>query len=114
MSLKNYIFSSVNIKGVQDSDKFATIRIRSPKSARMTGITEEQRDTTVSELAQTAAAADHIAQEDGTDRKTRLKRLAQFWKYISVEPIMLCWLLPSCFLFIAIENLALEKVRLRR
>lgn len=33
------------------------------------------------------------------------------WRFITVEPLMLCWLLPSCFLFIAVENLALEKVR---
>lgn len=32
MSLKNYIFSSINTKGGQDSDKFATIRFKSLKS----------------------------------------------------------------------------------
>lgn len=31
MSLKNYIFSSINTKGGQDSDKFATIRFKSLK-----------------------------------------------------------------------------------
>lgn len=32
MSLKNYIFSSINTKGGQDSDKFATIRFKSLRS----------------------------------------------------------------------------------
>lgn len=38
------------------------------------------------------------------------KGLLKILSYITVEPLMLCWLLPSCFLFIAVENLALEKV----
>lgn len=35
MSLKNYIFSSINTKGAQDSDKFATIRLRSLRANKM-------------------------------------------------------------------------------
>jgi len=37
------------------------------------------------------------------------KGFLKIWSNITVEPLMLCWLLPSCFLFIAVENLALEK-----
>lgn len=29
--------------------------------------------------------------------------------YISVEPVVFCWLLPSCILIVAMENLNLEK-----
>lgn len=38
----------------------------------------------------------------------------KFWFYkvlsfISIEPVVLCWLLPSCILIVAMENLNLEK-----
>lgn len=36
--------------------------------------------------------------------------LKKFWSNISIEPIMVCWLVPTCLLYIASENLSLEKV----
>lgn len=36
--------------------------------------------------------------------------LKKIWNNISIEPVMLCWLMPQCFLYIAMENLSLEKV----
>jgi PCFT/HCP family folate transporter-like MFS transporter 1/3 len=35
--------------------------------------------------------------------------LRSFFNFISVEPFAICWLLPSCILIIAMENLNLEK-----
>lgn len=48
--------------------------------------------------------------KSGISGKGILISLGRVWRFITVEPLMLCWLLPSCFLFIAVENLALEKV----
>ncbi|GAB0091592.1 uncharacterized protein DMENIID0001_064480 [Sergentomyia squamirostris] len=39
----------------------------------------------------------------------KFKWILGFWRYITVEPLLLCWLLPSCFLIAAMENLELEK-----
>lgn len=122
MSLKNYIFSSVNTKGGQDSDKFATIRIKSHRRKKMTAINEENGATNATVASDTAAPPPPSAQtvtvstngvppKSDSDENSKVKRLIKLWTYISVEPLMLCWLLPSCFLFIAVENLALEKVR---
>lgn len=44
MSLKNYIFSSINTKGGQDTEKFGTIRI---KSSRRKMVTKNGDGTTV-------------------------------------------------------------------
>lgn len=33
----------------------------------------------------------------------------KFFSFISVEPFVLCWVLPSCILIVAMENLNLEK-----
>lgn len=41
--------------------------------------------------------------------QTHTNWLRKAWKFVSVEPVMICWLLPTCLLYIAIENLALEK-----
>lgn len=49
--------------------------------------------------------------KSGLSGKGILISAGRLWRFITVEPLMLCWLLPSCFLFIAVENLALEKVR---
>lgn len=37
-------------------------------------------------------------------------QLAKIWNNITVEPLMLCWLVPTCFLVVLVENLTLEKV----
>lgn len=122
MSLKNYIFSSVNTKGSQDSDKFATIRLKSRKAKKMTAINEENgaaNATTASDVASPPLPAQTVVNANSPNGlpsksdqgdNSKVKRLLKLWTYISVEPLMLCWLLPSCFLFIAVENLALEKV----
>lgn len=47
MSLKNYIFSSINTKGAQDSGKFATIRFTSSKKREM--MAKNGDNTTVAE-----------------------------------------------------------------
>lgn len=115
MSLKNYIFSSVNTKGGQDSDKFATIRVKPKKKTNMASITEEGDGKIVIRTAAPAPVTSRVSPNGsgpkGEEANTSfLKNVLRFWKYISVEPLILCWLLPSCFLFIAVENLALEKV----
>lgn len=38
------------------------------------------------------------------------QRLYKIWTYVSVEPVLFCLIVPSFFLYIAIENLSLEKV----
>lgn len=109
MSLKNYIFSSINTKGLQDSDKFATLRRKHTKRTPNT-IAEMNEDP---DAAVPNASLSQIRTSQSRNRNAhafRIKRLFQFWRYISVEILMFCWLLPSCFLYIAIENLALEKV----
>lgn len=114
MSLKNYIFSSVNTKGGQDSDKFATIRVKPKKKNNMANIPEEGNRSATLPAHQNAPASAPISNgnrgKSGDANTPYLKNMCRFWKYISVEPLILCWLLPSCFLFIAVENLALEKV----
>lgn len=118
MSLKNYIFSSVNYKGGQDSDKFATIRVKPKKpKAIMASITEEGNGTTVirtptaiAPATTTSTTTNGTGPKGGDASTSYLKNMLRFWHYISVEPVILCWLLPSCFLYIAVENLALEKV----
>lgn len=121
MSLKNYIFSSINTKGAQDSDKFATIRLKSSKRNKMTvaintdtngannAVTPEPQQQSIQ--TNTTANASDKAKNQNNAGDSKVKRLVKLWSYISVEPLMLCWLLPSCFLFIAVENLALEKVK---
>uniref|UniRef100_A0A1B0CNX0 uridine/cytidine kinase n=1 Tax=Lutzomyia longipalpis TaxID=7200 RepID=A0A1B0CNX0_LUTLO len=39
----------------------------------------------------------------------KVRKVLGFWRHITVEPLLLCWLLPSCFLIAAMENLELEK-----
>lgn len=115
MSLKNYIFSSINTKGCVDSDKFASIRLK-PK---MTSPSEESGSAAASrsQVAPADQTATVTTSNGANGAKHPSKQKTKFeWKnllklsYISVEPIMLCWILPSCFLFIAVENLSLEKV----
>lgn len=55
-------------------------------------------------------SANNNTSKPGFSGKGILISLGRIWRFITVEPLMLCWLLPSCFLFIAVENLALEKV----
>lgn len=155
MSLKNYIFSSINTKGAQDSDKFATIRLKSLRVKKKMAVNGEdnpapapatvypnqqldtmndnpnarQSDTTVA--AQSAprnpdeTSAKHMhndSQGNGNKKEEKFncswflfsKGFLKIWSYFTIEPLMLCWLLPSCFLFIAVENLALEKVDANR
>lgn len=146
MSLKNYIFSSINTKGAQDSDKFATIRLKSLRVKKMAVSSDDnpapiiahgtatqpemndstnarQSDTTVATSPSRPDEADakhmHTDSYGNANKKPEEfncswfffgKGILKIWSYITVEPLMLCWLLPSCFLFIAVENLALEKV----
>lgn len=133
MSLKNYIFSSINTKTAKETEKFATIRVKKRKPKRMTVVNEENgsfrpttdRNDTIATTATstptptTPSNPTHVTAVNVGANGTRpnnadnskVKRLLKLWTYISVEPLILCWLLPSCFLFIAVENLALEKVR---
>lgn len=126
MSLKNYIFSSINTKGAQDSDKFATIRLKSLRAKNMAikgevdGPAPARTNDQQTVVEQPPAAAKATADANGTSPVKQEefqcswffsgKGLLKILSYITVEPLMLCWLLPSCFLFIAVENLALEKV----
>lgn len=121
MSLKNYIFSSINTKGAQDSEKFATIRLKSQKRKNMTIAENENGSATSGRTDSTATvpatvSTKAINETNADNEKFQCswffsgKGLLKILSYITVEPLMLCWLLPSCFLFIAVENLALEKV----
>lgn len=127
MSLKHYIFSSINTKGAQDSDKFATIRLKSLRVKNMAikgeldGPAPSRTNEQQTVVEQPPAAVKSTADANGTPPANRSEEFKCAWffsgkgllkilSYITVEPLMLCWLLPSCFLFIAVENLALEKV----
>lgn len=37
-------------------------------------------------------------------------KIKVYLSYISVEPLMVCWLVPACFLLVAVQNLELDKV----
>lgn len=39
----------------------------------------------------------------------KISGIRKFFSYISVEPFVLAWVLPSCILIVAMENLNLEK-----
>lgn len=41
--------------------------------------------------------------------EAKVSLFRKFLHYISVEPFLLAWLLPSCILIVAMENLNLEK-----
>lgn len=127
MSLKNYIFSSINTKGAQDSDKFATIRLKSSRVKKMAikgeleGSAPSRTNEQQTVVEQTPAVVKTTADANGTQPTKQTEEFQCSWffsgkgllkilSYVTVEPLMLCWLLPSCFLFIAVENLALEKV----
>lgn len=120
MSLKNYIFSSINTKGEQDSDKFATIRLKSLKK-NMATAADENTTPNRAEVSVTTQNVTKTPETNGTAPKSEPEEFScswfflgkgflRIWSNITIEPLMLCWLLPSCFLFIAVENLALEKV----
>lgn len=85
MSVKNYIIS--NSKSDFNFDKTAAIRLRVRRQSAMVNITVTPGD-----------------------KPPLARRILKLYKQISVEPLIICWLLPSCFLYIALENLALEKV----
>ena len=95
MSLKNYIFASINTKDV------------APVAAH-------QQRLAGNGLHRRAALGLPTVPEDAHHSPTMphydFTLLKKLWSYVSVEPVIICWLLPSCFLFIALENLALEKV----
>ncbi|XP_055321169.1 uncharacterized protein LOC129577699 isoform X2 [Sitodiplosis mosellana] len=117
---------SINTKGAQDSDKFATIRLKSLRVKKMAVKGDEDgatpsRTTEQSVVEQpTAVKTTAASNANGTQTANKNEEFKCSWffsgkgllkilSYITVEPLMLCWLLPSCFLFIAVENLALEK-----
>lgn len=98
MSLKNYIFASINTKSNSSNQlPFEDIPLPHSRNRTMTS-----NLTPVPELPSNGNAA--------TPPKSQ-NWLKKAWSFVSVEPVMICWILPSCFLYIAIENLALEKVR---
>lgn len=128
MSLKNYIFTSINVKPLEAED-FAnnfTIRVKKRRNTRkLSEIAEEDRQkTTAQPPPTTPSSSSNVQGSSDFDRLRRsisttatddigwFKKIMKLWSYISVEPVMVCWILPSCLLYIAIENLALEKVRL--
>lgn len=92
MSLKNYIFTTINTKATSHSLRHGPIDDRPPAAQR-----SFRRSAT--------GLPDEVNVLD-----THMDWIKQAWKFISIEPVMICWLLPSCLLYIAIENLALEKV----
>lgn len=126
MSLKNYIFTSINIKPL-DAEDFAnnfTIRVKKQRDTRKLSQIGEAMEHEA-KLSQTQTASNDLPSHQpptasnfdrirrtisATDDIGWFKKIMKLWSYISVEPVMVCWLLPSCLLLIAIENLALEKV----
>lgn len=142
MSLKNYIFTSINVKPLEAED-FAnnfTIRVKKHRNTRkLSHIAEMDRQTSQqpsgtgtgppppplyspSAAAGGSGSGGHDANNferlrrtiSSTDDIGWFKKIMKLWSYISVEPVMICWILPSCLLYIAIENLALEKVGVTR
>lgn len=95
MSLKNYIFtSSINTKS-------ASTRNVCPFDEQSPG-----RNMTTTTSGLPAIPEFPIINTGDGKPKNWFQKV---WSFVSVEPVMVCWLLPSCFLYIAIENLALEK-----
>lgn len=45
------------------------------------------------------------------EKRTLWQNVCHYWSYISVEPVMVAWLVPSCIALIAIQNLELQKVQ---
>lgn len=91
MSLKNYIFTTINAKATSHPLRREAVDER-PAAER-----DFRRSPT--------GLPDEVNVLD-----THMNWIKQAWKFISIEPVMICWLLPTCLLYIAIENLALEKV----
>lgn len=48
--------------------------------------------------------------DDSVAQRTLWQNVRTCFSYISVEPFVLCWLVPSLIAYIAIENLQLQKV----
>lgn len=92
MSLKHYVFNGIQTKNTHPSlspngdDSAAARRRPAPFRRSASGLPVE-----VNVL------------------QTHTNWLRKAWKFVSVEPVMICWLLPTCLLYIAIENLSLEK-----
>lgn len=82
MSLKNYIFATINTKST------TTFQTRG----------EDPVDSTIPTII------------EGDSSESSMNWIKKAWSFISIEPVMICWILPSCLLYIAIENLSLEKV----
>lgn len=82
MSLKNYIFATINTKST------TTFQSRGEEPAV---------DTTLPTII------------EGDSTETSMNWIKKAWNFVSIEPVMVCWILPSCLLYIAIENLSLEK-----
>lgn len=83
MSLKNYIFATINTKSQ------STFPSRNEEPA-----VETTMPTVI----------------EGDSSESSINWIKKAWSFVSVEPVMICWILPSCLLYIAIENLSLEKV----
>lgn len=93
MSLKNFIFTNINKEASSSQQRLDDAVVH-----RVTRRLTTRRLPSLHEL-------DEYGQP-----KPEPNWLKKTWKFISVEPVMICWLLPTCLLYIAIENLALEKV----
>lgn len=93
MSLKNYVFTSIQHK---TSSTHPSLSPDGPPELRRRGPAPFRR------------SASGLPEEVNV-LQTHTNWLRKAWKFVSVEPVMICWLLPTCFLYIAIENLALEK-----
>lgn len=83
MSLKNYIFATINTKST-------------------TTFQRRGEDATVDATVPTII--------EGDSSESSMNWIKKAWSFVSIEPVMICWILPSCLLYIAIENLSLEKV----
>lgn len=129
MSLKNYIFASINTKSTssyrnhhahaqQIGTTNTSLNNNNESPLRRTGdqMPPHARGHNNDIMPTVAEEHNHGYSEDDDDddddprSHTSMGWIRKVWKFISVEPVMIAWILPSCLLYIAIENLALEKV----
>lgn len=129
MSLKNYIFASINTKSTSTYRNCHVHAQRIAANQNVNNNNESSLTTTAplrtgdqnnarghsrhnDIIMPTVSEENGYSEDDDDDPRshTSMDWIRKVWKFISVEPVMIAWILPSCLLYIAIENLALEKV----
>lgn len=113
MSLKNYIFTSINVKPLEAED-FAnnfTIRVKKQRDTRKLSQIGEamERDAKLSQSAASgssppphqppsASEFERLRRTiNTTDDIGWFKKIMKLWSYVSVEPVMVCWYVSMCY-----------------